>query len=96
MQSLDFNLTCNYFFLSLPETKEQKIGYFGRFIDEKSDFSVDLSAKNRFSGGMETILTKKKSEEKKLVKNREKSSIFHRKIGKIRYFPKKIQFFPKF
>ena len=31
---------------------------------KKSDFSADFSAKNRFSGGMETILTKKKSEEK--------------------------------
>ena len=27
-------------------------------VNKKSDFSIDLWAKNRFSGGMETILTK--------------------------------------
>ena len=61
-------------------------------MNKKLDFSVNFSAKNRFSGGMETILTKKNRKKK----NREKSSIFRRKIGKIRYFPEKIQFFLKF
>ena len=45
-------------------------------MNKKSDFSADLSAKNRFSGGMETILTKKQSEENKSAKNQEKSDIF--------------------
>ena len=46
-------------------TKEQKIGFFGRFIAEKSVF--ERHRKN---------LHWKKSEEKKLGKNREKSPIF--------------------
>ena len=33
-------------------------------MNKKSDFSADLSVKNRFSGGMETILTKKNRKKK--------------------------------
>ena len=60
--------------------KEQKIGFFGRFFSEKSVF-----------GWYGNDFDKKKS-----VKNREKSPIFRRKIGNIRYFPEKIRFFQKF
>ena len=64
-------------------------------MNKKSDFSTDFSVKNGFSGGMETILTKK-NRKKKLVKNREKSPNFQLKIRNFQYFPEKIQFFPKF
>ena len=65
--------------------------------NKKSDFSADFSTKNRFSGGMETISTKKKIGRKKIgkksgkivEKNRrffgEKSEIFD-------IFPKKSDF----
>ena len=65
---------------------ESELARFQRALaamNKKSNFSTDFSAKNRFSGGMKTILTKKKSEEKKSAKNWEKLPIFRRKIGKI-------------
>ena len=54
--------------------------------NKKSDFSADFSAKNRFSGGMETILTKKKIGRKKIGK----------KSGKITDFSRKNPIFQKF
>ena len=66
-------------------SKDKKIDFFGRFFGEKSVF-----------GGAGKDFRVEKSSAKKSVKNREKSSIFRRKIEKIRYFPEKIRFFPKF
>ena len=57
--------------------------------NKKSNFLTDLSAKNRFSSGMETILTKK-NRKKKNRKNRrfftEKSDIFPKKSDFSRNF----------
>ena len=64
---------------------EQKIEFFSRFIGEKSVF-----------GGMETILTKKKSEEKKAVKIGKNRRFFAQKSKISNIFPKKFDFFLKF
>ena len=82
-QCRDTVLGSSLFYVS---TNEQKIGFFGRFFGEKSVFG-------RHGNDFDK---KKKSEEKKSVKNWEKSPIFWRKIRKIRYFPENIRFFPKF
>ena len=66
-------------------SNDKKIDFFGRFFCEKSVF-----------GGAGKDFRVEKSSAKKSVKNREKSPIFRQKIGKIRYFPEKIRFFPKF
>ena len=63
----------------------KKSVFFGQFFDEKSVF-----------GRHGNDFDKKKLEEKKSVKNREKSPIFRQKIGKIQYFPEKNPIFPKF
>ena len=62
---------------------------------KKSEKIVDFSAKNRFFGGAGKDFRVEKSFAKKSEKNRKKSPIFRRKIGKIRYFPEKFRFFPK-
>ena len=59
---------------------ELKIGFFDRFIDEKSVFERH-----------ENDFDKIKSKEKKSTKNREKSPIFHRKITD--FSPKNHRFF---
>ena len=65
--------------------RDKNFGKFGRFFAEISFFGA---------GGKEIQV--EKSFEKKSWKNREKSPIFRPKIGKIRFFPEKIRFFPKF
>ena len=57
--------------------------------DKKIDFF------GRFFGGAGKDFRVEKSFAKKSVKNREKSPIFLRKIGKIRYFSEKNLIFPE-
>ena len=64
--------------------KDKKIGKSRRFFGEIS-----------FFGGAGKDFRVEKSFAKKSEKNRNKSPIFRRKIGKIRYFPEKFRFFPK-
>ena len=59
--------------------------------NKKSDFSADFSVKNRFSGGKEMILTKKKSEEKKSGKIAD----FSVKYRKYPIFSQKNPIFPE-
>ena len=79
--------------------KDKKIDFFGRFFDEKSVFGGD---------GKDFLV--EKSFAKKSAKNRQKSPIFRKKIGKNRrffgknpifsrknpIFPEKNPIFPKF
>ena len=56
---------------------------------KKSDFSADFSVKNRFSSGMEMILTKKKIGRKKIGKKSGKIPDFSAKNRKYPIFSRK-------
>ena len=62
--------------------------------NKKWDFSADFSAKNRFSGGMETILTKKIGR-KKIGKKSGKIADFSAKNRKYPIFSRKNPIFPE-
>ena len=73
-----FETCCSKYGIS----REQKIGFFGRFIAKKSVF-----------GRLQKNLHWKKSEENKLGKNGEKSPIFFDIFTKFPIFHRKIRYF---
>ena len=72
------------------------LGLTSMINEQKSDFSADLLAKNQFSGGMETILTKKKKNgRKKIDKKSGKIADFSPKNMKNLIFSRKNPIFPE-